>query len=237
VNYKIGTAAAIFIAASACAGPAARTSGTEAAVATSMNVLPPPVRADLVDIERPYLIGPYDKLEIDVFGIEDLKREVQADASGRVSFPLAGTVEASGKTPAELADEIARRLRGRYVRDPQVTVNLKETVSQVVTVDGEVKQPGLYPVVGRMTLTRAVATAKGTTEFASHKNVYILREVEGQRMVGAYNLNSIRTGRYADPEIYANDVVVVGESRGRRVLQMLIGIGPAVLAPLVYVFR
>jgi polysaccharide biosynthesis/export protein len=67
--------------------------------------------------------------------------------------------------------------------------------------------------------------------------VYILREVEGQRMVGAYNLNSIRTGRYADPEIYANDVVVVGESRGRRALQMLIGIGPAVLAPLVYVFR
>jgi polysaccharide export outer membrane protein len=205
--------------------------------ATGLQQLPPPTRADLVGTARPYLIGPFDKLEIDVFGIEDLQREVQADASGRISFPLVGSVDASGKTPEELAQAIAAGLRDRYVRDPQVTVNLKETVSQVVTVDGEVKQPGLYPVVGHMTLSGAVATAKGTTEFAKLQNVYVIRTVNGEKMVGAYNLAAIRAGRYADPEVFANDMVIVGESRARRLFQNFLGVAPAVLTPLIYALR
>ena len=105
--------------------------------------LPEPTRADLFEQNRPYLIGPFDKLIIDVFGIEELsKKEVQTDAGGRISFPLAGIMEAAGKTPAELESEIETRLRGQYVRDPQVTVDLQETVSQVVAVDGQVKKPG-----------------------------------------------------------------------------------------------
>jgi polysaccharide export outer membrane protein len=205
--------------------------------ATGLQQLPPPTRADLVGTARPYLIGPFDKLEIEVFVIVDLQREVQADASGRISFPLVGSVDASGKTPEELAQAIAAGLRDRYVRDPQVTVNLKETVSQVVTVDGEVKQPGLYPVVGHMTLSGAVATAKGTTEFAKLQNVYVIRTVNGEKMVGAYNLAAIRAGRYADPEVFANDMVIVGESRARRLFQNFLGVAPAVLTPLIYALR
>jgi polysaccharide biosynthesis/export protein len=94
--------------------------------------LPPPGRSDLLELNRPYLIGPFDKLVIDVFGIEELSnKEVQTDAGGRISFPLAGIIEAAGRTPAELEQIIEQQLRGRYVRDPQVTVNLKETVSPV----------------------------------------------------------------------------------------------------------
>jgi polysaccharide export outer membrane protein len=180
-------------------------------------VLPPPERSDLVGEGRPYLIGPFDKLTIDVFGIEELsKKEVQTDASGRISFPLAGIIEAAGKTPAEVETLIKERLRGRYVRDPQVSVNLKETVSQVITVDGEVKEPGLYPVIGRMTLARAVARAKGLAEFAKASNVVIFRTVKGQKMVALCNLEAIRRGAYEDPEVFANDLVVVGDSQARR---------------------
>jgi polysaccharide export outer membrane protein len=65
------------------------------------DVLPEPTRIDLFEQNRPYLIGPFDKLTIDVFGIEELsKQEVQTDAGGRISFPLAGIIEAAGKTPA-----------------------------------------------------------------------------------------------------------------------------------------
>jgi polysaccharide biosynthesis/export protein len=196
--------------------------------------LPEPTRLDLFEQNRPYLIGPFDKLTIDVFGIEELsKQEVQADAGGRISFPLAGIMQAAGKTPGELEEEIEARLRGQYVRDPQVTVNLKETVSQVVTVDGQVREPGLYPVIGKMTLMRAVAVAKGTAEFAKLDDVVIFRTVNGQKMAALYNLKAIRRGYYDDPEIFANDVVVVGDSTARRLFKDALQLVPLVTTPLV----
>jgi polysaccharide biosynthesis/export protein len=222
----------------ACATVTAKDLGGDPSIQVAQSgELPIPDRTDIIGEDRPYLIGPFDKLVIDVFGIEDLsKKEVQTDASGRISFPLAGVVEAAGKTPAEIEDILRQRLRAAYVRDPQVTVNLKETVSQVVTVDGQVKEPGLYPVIGRMTLMRAVATAKGTAEFAKMDDVVIFRTVKGQKMAGLYNLKAIRRGTYADPEIFANDVVVVGDSKGRRLFKDGLQILPAITSPLVYIF-
>lgn len=204
---------------------------------TAVAELPPPERMDLLANNRPYLIGPFDRLTINVFGIEDLSNiETQVDASGRMSFPLAGTVDAAGKTPGELETEIASRLRGRYIRDPQVTVNLKETVSQVVTVDGEVAAPGLYPVIGKMTLMRAIAVAKGSKEYARLDDVVVFRTVNGQKMGAVYNLKSIRQGIYADPEVFANDVVVVGNSEARRAVHDAITALPSVLGTLILRF-
>lgn len=236
-----------FACVSACAGPSklgsaggVRADGQSAAqvqVAPS-NVLPPPERSDLFGQNRPYLIGPFDQLTIDVFGIEDLSRkQVQTDAGGRISFPLAGVVEAAGKTPGELEDILEERLRGRFVRDPQVTVNLRETVSQVVTVDGEVREPGLYPVVGKLTLMRAVARAKGVSEFAKLDDVVVFRTVKGQPMAALYNLKAIRRGNYDDPEIFANDVVVVGDSSARRLFKDALQLIPAVATPLILLLR
>ena len=200
----------------------------------SSSELPLPGRTDVLSGDRPYLIGPFDKLTIDVFGISELsQREVQTDASGRLSFPLVGTLEVAGRTPAEVEGLIKERLRGSYVRNPQVTVNLRETVSQVITVDGEVREPGLYPVVGRMTLMRAVATAKGTSEFAKLDDVVVFRTVKGQRYAALYNLKAIRRGAYADPEVFANDVVVVGDSPSRRLFRNLIQVAPLLTGPLI----
>jgi polysaccharide export outer membrane protein len=197
--------------------------------------LPAPGAADLQPQTRPNLIGPFDKLRIEVFGIDDLSRDVQADSSGQISFPLLGAINASGKTPQELEREITDRLRGRHVRDPHVTVNLTESVSQVVTVDGEVHQPGQYPVVGHMTLVRAIAAARGTTEFARQAHVLIFRQAGGQQLVGLYDLGSIRQGLYPDPEIYPNDVIVVDEARARRLFQNLLQLAPTLTAPLIAV--
>lgn len=221
---------------SGCAGP--RFGGSPAIHLVEGNSLPPPERQDLLAANRPYLIGPFDKLEIDVFGIEELsKREVQTDASGRISFPLAGVVEAAGKTPGELEQILEERLRQHYVRDPQVTVNLKETVSQVVTVDGQVREPGLYPVVGKMTLMRAIATAKGLAEYARLQDVVVFREVNGQKMAALYNLKAIREGSYEDPEVFANDVVVVGDSQARRLFKDILQASPLITTPLIILFQ
>jgi polysaccharide biosynthesis/export protein len=198
------------------------------------SALPMPERGDLVSDSRPYYVGPFDKLTIDVFGIEELsKQEVQVDGSGRISFPLAGVIEVSGRTPGEIEQILRARLTSRHVRNPQVVVNLKETVSQVVTVDGQVKQPGLYPVIGRMTLVRAVATAKGLDEFAKLDEVIIFRTVSGQKLAAVYNLKAIRAGNYPDPEVYANDVIIVGDSPQRRMFKDLIQASPLLTTPLI----
>jgi polysaccharide export outer membrane protein len=196
--------------------------------------MPPPQREDLTASDRPYLIGPFDRLSIDVFGIDELKdRKVQIDASGRLSFPLVGVVEASGKTPAELAALLRERLSASYIKNPQVTVNLEETVSQVITVDGEVREPGLYPVIGRMTLMRAVARAKGLGEFARQDDVVVFRTVDGRKLAALYNLQAIRRGNYVDPEVFANDVIVVGDSKARRMFKDVLLAAPLLTTPLI----
>lgn len=200
----------------------------------STAALPSPVPGQNAFEARPYFVGPFDKLKIEVFGIADLsEREVQIDASGRASFPLVGSFEAAGKTPRQIEAELEEALRGAYVRDPQVTVNLEETVSQVVTVDGQVREPGLYPVLGRMTLMQGVATASGLTEFAKVEDVVIFREANGQRYAALYNLGAIRRGIYDDPEIYAGDVVVVGESNSRRLFRDILAATPLLTAPII----
>lgn len=196
--------------------------------------MPAPSRADLTVETRPYYLGPFDELSIGVMGIEALdQNEIQVDASGRLSFPLVGTVEAAGKTPREVATLIEEGLRRQHVRNPQVTVNLKKTVSQVMTVDGEVREPGQYPVIGRMSLLRAVATAKGATEFAKLDDVAVFRTVDGKSYAGLYSLKAVRQGVYQDPEIFANDVILVGNSRARRIFKDFLQILPLLTTPLI----
>lgn len=238
VAFQVRRIAILLALACAACGGRAELGGAPNLQVLPGDQLPAPQRSDIVSAERPYLIGPFDKLVIDVFGIPELsEKEVQTDASGRISFPLAGVVEAAGKTPAEVEDELEGRLRTAHVRDPQVTVNLKETVSQVVTVDGQVKRAGLYPVVGRMTLMRAIATAQGLDEFASIEDVVVFRTVQGQKLAALYNLGAIRRGAYDDPEIYANDVVVVGDSQSRRMLYYFFQAAPLLTSPLVVLLQ
>lgn len=227
----------IALALSACGGREILQSSARLTVVDTEKGLPAPDRADLVVNDRPSLIGPLDTLQIDVFNVPELSREMQVDASGRIAMPLIGTIDARGKTATELADAIEVALRGRYIRNPDVTVNIKSSVSQVVTIDGQVVEPGLYPVTNQMTLVRAIASAKGLTEFAKIDDVVILRTVNGNKMAGLYNLSAIRRGGYDDPPIYANDVIVVGDSSQRRLFRDLISVSPLLSAPLIALVR
>ena len=217
---------------SGCAGRAPLKATSDLAVVDSLS-LPPPDAGDLLTGRRTYLIGAFDKVSVEVFGVPELSRQVQADANGRIALPLIGSLDVVGTTPEDLGTRIAGLLRGRYVRNPQVTVNLIETVSQVVTVDGQVQEPGLYPVLGRMTLMRAVATAKGLSEFAKLNDVVVFRSVKGQRMAALYDLAAIRRGAYGDPEIFANDVIIVGDSPARRLFKDFVSVTPLLAAPII----
>ena len=201
------------------------------------SVLPAPDRGDLTAADRPALIGPLDTIQVDVFNVPDLGREMQVDASGRIAMPLAGTIDARGKTAQELGQAIETALRARYVRNPEVTVNIKSSVSQVVTIDGQVVEPGLYPVTNQMTLMRVIASAKGLSEFARQDDVVILRTVGNKRMAGLYNVSAIRRGAYDDPAVFANDVIVVGDSPQRRMFRDFVSLSPLLAGPLIAVLQ
>jgi polysaccharide export outer membrane protein len=199
--------------------------------------LPSPGREDLVAPDRPSYIGPLDTINVEVFNTPELTRDVVVDSGGRVSIPLVGTIDANGLTAPELARRIDDGLRGKYVRNPQVTVSIKGSVSQVVTVDGAVERPGSYPVTNQATLMRILAQSGGLTEFAKIDDVVILRMVGGKRMAGLYNISQIRRGAYLDPSIYPNDVVVVGDSPSRRLFRDALAVAPILAAPLIAVIQ
>lgn len=202
-----------------------------------MAVLPAPGREDLVAPDRPSFIGPLDTINVEVFNVTELTRDIVVDSGGRVTMPLVGTIDVNGLTAVELASRIDESLRGRYVRDPQVTVTIKGSVSQVVTVDGEIENPGTYPVTNQSTLLRTLALSGGFTENAKLDDVVILRTVGQRRMAGLYNVSQIRRGAYVDPPIYPNDVVVVGDSPSRRLFRDFIAVSPLLAAPLIAVLQ
>lgn len=218
-----------------CAGPRMIDTG-RVGIVTPEN-LPPPTIADQAGGERAHIIGPFDKISVEVLGLPELSRQVQADASGHIALPVAGSVDVTGQNPEQLARIIEQRLAARYVRDPQVTVGIVETVSQTVTVDGEVRQPGIYPVAGRMTLMRAIARAQGSTEYARTSHVVVFRTVQGRQMAALYDLRAIRLGAYEDPTIYPNDTVVVGESTARRIFPQILQAATLLITPLVTILN
>lgn len=166
-----------------------------------------------------YRIAPDDILRIHIYHEPDLSLEdAQVTAAGMVRMALIGDVSIAGLSASEAADVIAGRLGERYLVSPQVTVFVKKAVGRRVTIDGEVREPGLYPLDGRISLMQAVTLAKGPTRLASLAQVVVVRQVEGQRQAAMFDLAAIRKGQAPDPEILPGDSIIVGLSRAKAIL-------------------
>jgi polysaccharide export outer membrane protein len=175
-----------------------------------------------------YRIGPLDKLNIVVFEVKDFSLEnLQVDASGQVLLPLIGAVQAKGKTAAELSGEIAGRLQERYLQSPQVSVTVAEAASQKVTVEGAVNDAGVFELKGRTSLLEAVARAKGVSKAANSHRVAIVRDVDGTPHAATFDLVAIGAGKARDPEVLANDVVIVDTSRSKSFWHGMVEVFPA----------
>lgn len=124
-----------------------------------------------------YRLTPGDKLKVTVFNEQDLTGEFQVNDRGNVAFPLAGEVQASGSTPDEFRERLVQRLRGKFVKNPRVSV---EMVSyRPFNVLGEVKNAGQYPYRPGLTIQDAVAMAGGFTYRANTRTVYLRRANAG----------------------------------------------------------
>lgn len=175
-----------------------------------------------------YRIGVGDKLDVRVFQVEDLSfEELVVDTSGNIHLPLIGAVHGAGRTAREMSSDIAGRLAAQYLRNPQVTVTVKEAANQKITVDGAVTKPGVYEMRGSTSLLQAVAMAEGPTGVADLSKVAVFRTIEGQRSVALFDLRSIRQGRAPDPEVLGDDVIVVDTSRLSSVMRQILSAVPA----------
>jgi polysaccharide biosynthesis/export protein len=159
-----------------------------------------------------YRIGPMDILDITVFQVPDLSKEVQVSQGGHFTLPLIGDITAAGKTAAQLQSEIAAKLGSKYLQSPQVTVFVKDMQSQRVTVEGQVVKPGIYPTTGQTTLLQAIALSGGLTDLADTRAIVVLRTADGQRQAAKFDYASILGGRADDPAVQAGDVIVVDQS-------------------------
>lgn len=183
--------------------------------------------------DGPQRIGALDKLKVSVFQVPELSGDFQVDGGGTIEFPLIGNVSVIGKTAEEVRQTLTARLGERYLSNPNVQVALTEQTEQAITVDGSVRNPGVFPVKGTTTLMQAIALAKGTSEDANIRRVIVFRTIKGERMAGAFDLQDIRRAKSKDPALYGNDIVIVDGSRAQKVFKELLATLPllSVLRP------
>ena len=159
-----------------------------------------------------YKIGPLDVLDVTVFKVPDLAKTVQVAEDGTINYPLIGEVPAAGKTAHELEQSLTAKLGAKYLRDPQVTVMIKEYNSQRVTVSGSVKTSGVYAIKGNTSLMQVIAMAGDVDTATDSGDVVVFRTIDGQRSAARFDIDAIKAGRAADPQVEPGDVVVVDSS-------------------------
>ena len=125
-----------------------------------------------------FVIGNDDILAINVWKEPDISRSIPVRSDGKISLPLVGEVQAAGRTPLKLEQDIAGKLRS-YISEPEVTVMVQQINSEKFNVLGQVARPGSYPLTNSATVLDAIAVAGGFRDFAKQKSIYILRQNPG----------------------------------------------------------
>lgn len=163
------------------------------------------------DKTEDYIIGCGDILEIftwkeDTFSIPELM--VRTD--GKVTIPLINDIQAAGRTSVQLQKDIEKRLR-QYISNPEVTVSVREPASHKFYILGEVQNTGEYPLTKKLTVLQAFALAGGFTEWASKKEILLLRKKDGKDVVINVNYKDLADGENLKQNVYiqADDTIIV----------------------------
>lgn len=183
--------------------------------------------------EAAYRLGPDDVLRIEVFKLPELTSKVRVNEQGYLTLPLLGEVPVIGLTAAQVEARIAAGLAKDYVQHPQVNVFIETYANLSITVSGAVAKPGVFPLVGKITLLEAVALAGGATRLANTDEVVLFREQSADQ-VQAYivDMAAIEAGKLRDPLLTANDKVRVPESGAAVLLQTVTGTLRGFVSPL-----
>lgn len=159
-----------------------------------------------------YRVGPGDVLRISVWGNPELSGNANVRPDGQITLTLVGEVQAAGRTPTEIQQEISRRL-ARFVKtDPNVTVTVAQVNSYRVYVMGRVNQAGEYTPDAPVTVLQALSLARGLDEYADPDHIVVVRRDEGGtvRRVPFVYTQAVKCGRVEmDITLMTGDTVVV----------------------------
>jgi polysaccharide export outer membrane protein len=176
----------------------------------------PPLKDSGGEVNAPYLIGAGDTLNISVWRNPDLSASLPVRPDGRITVPLAEDMQASGKTPTQLARDIEKVL-AKYIQNPVVSVTVTGFVglySQQIRVIGEATKPQALPYRENMTLLDVMAVVGGITDFADGDKASILRTVDGKSQQFRVRLTSLlkRGDLSANVQMRPGDVLVIPQS-------------------------
>jgi polysaccharide export outer membrane protein len=157
-----------------------------------------------------YRIGVADVIEVIVWNEPNFSREVVVRPDGKISLPAVGDVQAEGLTPEAFTEHLQKVLV-QYIKTPKVSVVIKQVNSQKVSVLGQVRTPGVFPLQGDMTLLQAIAQAGGVTEWAKTGSIILLRKTQEKDQRIVINLRKIIKGSKGEKDVplQAGDKIIV----------------------------
>ena len=158
-----------------------------------------------------YVIGSSDVLAITVWKEPEISRSIPVRPDGKISLPLAGELQAAGRTPLQLEQDISGKLKA-YITNPDVNVIVQQINSEKFNVLGRVAKPGSYLLASTTTVLDAIATAGGFQDFAKQKGIYILRSTPGGGQTRlAFNYKDVIKGKHPEQntKLQPGDTVVV----------------------------
>ena len=157
-------------------------------------------------------LGSGDVFDVRVFGEADLGATYRVAQDGSIDFPMVGRLAVAGLEPTAVADLLSERLRsGQYLRNPQVSVLVKEYNSKRVSIMGAVARPGTFPMSSGLTVVQAISLAGGFTPLASRNNTVVSRRVNGVVRRYTVQVDDVTTGGASDVPLAAGDIVYVPE--------------------------
>lgn len=156
-----------------------------------------------------YLIGPEDVLDVAVWNNTAISRTVPVRPDGMISLPLLNDLQAGGRTPLQLRDELINKL-GEFMSNPEVSVIVREVHSLKVSVIGEVKKTGRFELKSRATVLDVLAQAEGVNEFASRARIVVLRtDRNGTRRIPFNYHELMKGGEQENFQLQPGDIIVV----------------------------
>jgi polysaccharide export outer membrane protein len=161
-------------------------------------------------VRGPYRLGVGDRLEISVFGHEDMRQDLEVLADGTVALPMVGVVPVAGKTVSELRGELEAKLKD-YLVDPQVSLDIKDYKSQSVNVVGEVKNPGQYYLKGSTTLVDIIALAGWMTANAGGEVILTRRETDPAKGTQLRQIVVLKENLVGSEQVHNNPLVQGGD--------------------------
>lgn len=156
-------------------------------------------------------LGPGDVFELRVYGEKELSGVHRVAPDGTVHVPLVGTVKVIGQTPAEVASQLEERFRGGFLREPNVTVFVKEYNSKRVFVLGAVQKPGTFPYDENMSVVQAITLAGGFKDLADPNGTVVTRVIDGEEQRFIVPVEHITRGEHANFVLRPGDIVFVPE--------------------------